>query len=184
MSWFRILVKWVHGLGEKDYCWHEMTFFVHQPDKGFLTVVMFDVPEHENTKPSDVQNNQNGTANPSQPKQTLVKAMTSHIHRSKIPANREVEPFHFLGPLCEELCRHSVDQIDQKLVQAILLRQVMIVVDRAVWACSNAVRYLEKVCMIFGSSAAFSLSQTKHMYVLPALLYANHYARTDLTQRK
>jgi len=107
--------------GHKEYYWHEMTFFIHQSggQGGHITVVCFEVPDDEVDD-----------SNPTKPSNP----------------EREIEPHNFLRELKIELdqvpANHS---IDWRYVQSLLLRQAIVVVDRGVWACSNAVRKLEKV---------------------------------------
>lgn len=118
VSWFRLLIKMINGL--EEYYWHEMTFFIHQldaPDSP-VTVICFEVPDD----PID----SNDPAKPDGPKP-------------------EIEPHNFLKELKTELEDSPNRKIDWRYMQSLLLRQAIIVVDRGVWACSKAVRKLEKV---------------------------------------
>jgi hypothetical protein len=108
------------------YYWHEMTFLIHQLDgpDNFVTVLCFEVPDDpvgDDTDPKTVKSNNAGL---------------------------DLKPFNFLGELCAELngpSRHLTH--DWKYMQSLLLRHAIAVVDRGVWACSKAVRKLEKASL-------------------------------------
>jgi len=107
--------------GHKDYYWHEMTFLIHQSSgQGrHITVVCFEVP--------DDKVDSNDSTNPSD-------------------SECEIEPHNFLKELKVELDNAPPHHIvDWRYVQSLLLRQAIVVVDRGVWACSKAVRKIEKV---------------------------------------
>lgn len=144
------------GLGAKDYCWHEMTFFIHEPDNQEVTVLMFDVPDHEEKDASTSHGQSNGNIISSNPEKSHAKP----------PFRPRVKSYNFVTELCEELnrCSQSRRRIDLKFMQAVLLKQSITVVDRAVWACSKTVRELEKVC---------GESETRLFCVHPIFL-ANH----------
>jgi len=115
--------------GPAEYYWHEMTFFIHQLDApgSHITVLCFEVPD-------DPVNND--PTKPGEPEP-------------------EVTPHNFLHELKLELgCLPAGHNLDWRNMQSLLLRQAIIVVDRGVWACSNAVRKLEKVRPIMAAILA------------------------------
>ena len=108
--------------GKQDYYWHEMTFFIHQPHKGDITVLCFEVPNDE-----------------PDPDAQLKPDITEH----------QTRPHNFLDELKAELNALPTDHnLDWRYMQSLLLRHAVVVVDRGVWACSKAVRKLEKVWRI------------------------------------
>lgn len=115
--------------GMKEYYWHEMTFFIHQLDgpNKFVTVLCFEVPDDtdDNTDPKAVKNGNSSLG---------------------------LKPFDFLEKLCAELngpARNITH--DWRYMQSLVLRQAIAVIDRGVWACSKAVRNLERVSIAFAT---------------------------------
>lgn len=135
-----------------------MTFFIHEPDNKEVTVLMFDVPDHEEKDSSTSHGQSNGNPVSSNP----VKGHQTQPFRPK------VKSYNFVTELCEELnrCSQSRRKIDWKFMQAVLLKQSITVVDRAVWACSKTVRELEKVCLESNThlSCVRSIYLAKHSY--------------------
>jgi len=113
--------------GLEEYYWHEMTFFIHQLDApgSPVTVLCFEVPDD----PVD--------DNPAKPDD----------------AEPEIGPYNFLKELKAELDSLPANHIlDWRYMQSLVLRQAIMVVDRGVWACSKAVRKLEKVRLVMAAS--------------------------------
>ncbi|KAK5940662.1 hypothetical protein PMZ80_007079 [Knufia obscura] len=109
--------------GVDDYYWNEMTFFIHQPNdtNDHLTVLCFEVPD------DDVDDDDHSSS---------AKDMTT---------NTSSKPYNFLKQLRQTLAAlpHETD-LDWRCMQSLLLYQAVVVADIGVWACSKAVRNLEK----------------------------------------
>ena len=141
----------VLGMKDQDYCWYEMTFFVHQPDNEFVTVIMFDVPDDEvKIKVTPILQG-NGISPPLKRAQTVVeeRQRRKEIKEMNRAWKPKLDPCNFLDELRKEMelaCSNSMMDLDWRCIQALLLQGAVGIVDRAVWACSKAVRQLEKVC--------------------------------------
>lgn len=98
VSWLRVLVKIIKDPDPsgKGYYWHEMTFLIHDSDKGSPTIFCCDIDNRFHEK--------------------MLKELDS-----------------------------MRDGFDWRDVHAMLFRQLTFEVDYSVWACSNAVRDIEKV---------------------------------------
>lgn len=124
VSWFRILIKIVPVV--TDHYWHEMTFLIHQPHDGFVTVFCFDVPDKCVPVPyADV------------PQSSVKEGRVFHA---------EERAFDFMEELrCDLTVRGKGFIPDWRYMQSILLQQAVVVVDAGIWACARAVREVEQV---------------------------------------
>lgn len=121
-----------------------MTHFIHQSDRLGLTVIVFDVPEQQTYK-LDSPPTQAHQFRVAQIRTGSITSTTKNPKADLFKPN--VNPYHFADELCAKLerCHQNPATLDWKFMQAVLLKQSIDVVDRAVWACSKTVRYLEKV---------------------------------------
>lgn len=118
ISWFRVLAKIV----KPKYYWHEMTFFIHQLEGSQnVTVLCFEVPD-------------NGPS------------VLTPAGRAPTVTGRDDDKTNFLNQLAVALGREPPKATrDWRYIQSLILREVVMVADRAVWGCSNAVRDREKM---------------------------------------
>ncbi|KAK5079682.1 hypothetical protein LTR70_009299 [Exophiala xenobiotica] len=129
ISWFRMLVKMIKGVGEHnwdelgEYYWHEMTFLVHQIDgpNKVVTVICFEVPD------DDIDQKKNSNVTEHGDERSLSKP-TNFLKELATILNSLPTPF----------------DLDWRYMQSLLLRQAIMVADVGIWACSYAVRNLEK----------------------------------------
>lgn len=109
-------MKVISGLD--DYEWNEVTFFVHQQDGSeHFTVICFELPDDEGS--------------------------TAAAAAASAPG---VSSYNFLDELRQRLNKLPPStNLDWRCIQSVFLEQVIAFVDQAVWACSRAVRSIERV---------------------------------------